>query len=66
MTRPYSNDFCGRAVRAHLDGEPIRSVASRYRATGSVASGRNRRPPFRGSWSRTVSGCTRWWRRRRT
>ena len=27
MTRPYSNDLRERVVRAHLDGEPIRSVA---------------------------------------
>lgn len=54
MTRPYSNDLRERVVRAHLDGEPIRSVAARfevsvssvpkwaarYRATGSVAPGR--------------------------
>ncbi len=53
MTRPYSNDLRERVVRAHLDGEPIRSVAARfgvsvssvpkwvarYRATGSVAPG---------------------------
>ena len=51
MTRPYSNDLRERVVRAHLAGEPIRSVAARYgvsvssvpkwvarwRATGSVA-----------------------------
>ena len=30
MTRPYSNDLRGRVVRAHLDGEPIRSVAARF------------------------------------
>ena len=54
MTRPYSNALRERVVRAHLDGEPIRSVAARfgvsvssvpkwvarYRATGSVAPGR--------------------------
>ena len=39
MTRPYSNDLRERVVRAHLDGEPIRAVAARYRATGSVAPG---------------------------
>ncbi len=53
MTRPYSNDLRERVVRAHLAGEPIRSVAARfgigissvpkwvarYRATGSVAPG---------------------------
>ncbi len=60
MTRPYSNDLRERVVRAHLDGEPIRSVAARfgvsvssvpkwtarYRATGSVAPGQvgGRRP----------------------
>ena len=51
MARPYSNDLRERVVRAHLAGEPIRSVAARYgvsvssvpkwvarwRATGSVA-----------------------------
>ena len=56
MTRPYSNDLRERVVRAHLAGEPIRSVAARfgvsvssvpkwvarYRATGSVAPGRRR------------------------
>ena len=50
MTRAYSNDLRERVVRAHLAGEPIRSVAARYgvsvssvpkwvarwRATGSV------------------------------
>ena len=30
MTRPYSNDLRERVVRAHLDGEPIRSVAARF------------------------------------
>ena len=54
MTRPYSNDLRERVVRAHLDGELIRSVAARfgvsvssvpkwvarYRATGNVAPGR--------------------------
>ena len=29
MTRPYSNDLRKRVVRAHLAGEPIRSVAAR-------------------------------------
>lgn len=57
MTRPYSNDLHERVVRAHLDGEPIRSVAARfgvsvssvpkwvarYRATGSA--GPDRWPP---------------------
>ncbi len=51
MTRAHSNDLRERVVRAHLAGEPIRSVAARYgvsvssvpkwvarwRATGSVA-----------------------------
>ena len=54
MTRPYSNDLRERVVRAHLAGEPIRSVAARfgvgvscvprwtarYRRTGSVAPGK--------------------------
>ena len=54
MNRPYSNYLRERLARAHLDGEPIRSVAARfgvsvssvpkwvacYRATGSVAPGR--------------------------
>ena len=54
MTRPCSNDLRKRVVRAHLAGEPIRSVAARfglsvpsvpkwvarYRVTGSVAPGR--------------------------
>ena len=54
MTRPYSNDLRERVVRAHLAGEPIRSVAARfgvevscvprwearYRKTGSVAPGK--------------------------
>ena len=54
MTQPYSNDLRERVVRAHLAGEPIRTVAARfgvsvssvpkwtarYRATGSVAPGR--------------------------
>ena len=54
MARTYSNDLRERVVRAHLDGEPLRSVAARfgvgvssvpkwaarYRATGSVAPGR--------------------------
>ena len=54
MTRPYSTDLRKRVVRAHLAGEPIRSVAARfgvsvssvtkwtarYRATGSVAPGK--------------------------
>ena len=59
MTRPYSNDLRERVVRAHLAGEPIRSVAARfgvgvscvprwtarYRRTGSVApGGQGRRP----------------------
>ena len=30
MTRPYSNDLHERVVRAHLDGEPFRSVAARF------------------------------------
>ena len=30
MTRPYSNDLRARVVRAHLAGEPIRSVAARF------------------------------------
>ena len=49
MTRPYSLDLRKRVVRAHLAGEPIRSVAARvsvssvpkwvalWRETGSVA-----------------------------
>ena len=54
MTRAYSNDLRERVVRAHLAGEPIRSVATRYgvsvssvpkwvgrwRATGGVAPGK--------------------------
>lgn len=54
MTRPYSNDLRERVVRAHLAGEPIRSVSTRfgvgvscvlrwtarYRKTGSVAPGK--------------------------
>ena len=54
MTRPYSDDLRERVVRAHLAGEPIRSVAARfgvgvscvprwtarYRKTGSVAPGK--------------------------
>ena len=54
MTQPYSNDLRERVVRAHLAGEPIRTVAARfgvsvssvpkwtarYRATGSVAPDR--------------------------
>ena len=54
MTQPHSNDLRERVVRAHLAGEPIRTVAARfgvsvssvpkwtarYRATGSVAPGR--------------------------
>ena len=54
MTRAYSNDLRWRVVRAHLAGDPIRSVAARYgvsissvpkwvaryRATGRVAPGR--------------------------
>ena len=35
MTRPYSNDLRGRVVRAHLDGEPIRSVAARFEVSVS-------------------------------
>ena len=30
MPRAHSNDLRERAVRAHLAGEPIRSVAARY------------------------------------
>ena len=30
MTQPYSNDLRERVVRAHLAGEPIRQVASRF------------------------------------
>jgi len=54
MTKPHSNDLRERVVRAHLEGEPIRSVAARfgvgvssvpkwvarYRETGSVAPGK--------------------------
>ena len=79
MTRPYSNDLRERVVRAHLDGEPIRAVAARFgvsvsscrsgrRATGRPAASRRARSAatVRGCWSRTASGCTRWWQRRRT
>ena len=30
MTRPYSNDLLERVVRAHLNGEPPRSVVARF------------------------------------
>ena len=59
MPRAQSNDLRERVVRAHLAGEPIRSVAARYgvsvssvpkwvaryRASGSVAPDRMGRPP---------------------
>ena len=62
MPRAHSNDLRERVVRAHLAGEPIRSVAARYsvsvssvpkwvarwRATGSVA------PDRIGGWRRHV------------
>ena len=35
MPRAHSNDLRARAVRAHLAGEPIRSVAARYGASVS-------------------------------
>ena len=54
MSRAYSTDLRERVVRAHLAGEPIRSVAARfgigvscvsrwvarYRKTGSVVPGK--------------------------
>ena len=72
MTRPHLNDLRGRVVRAHLDGEPIRSVVARfgvsvssvpkwvarYRATGSVR--RTAAPAWtcRPAWHRAGSAAS--------